>query len=128
MATDNPSRVCNLSLLRRSSLSLPTHTHTHFSLSHSHVPCQVFIFSTRQCYMEYETTTHTHTHTHMLLGNVNDCVTKSAMNMLNTIAPCAAVVSNSELLCVPVCMCVCVLFGCAEQPRTGTHMWVQSAS
>lgn len=45
----------------------------------------------------------------MFLGNVNECVTKKAMKTLNTIRPCATMMSYTAL-CVSVCArgCVCL--------------------
>lgn len=75
----------------------------------------------------------THVHAHMLLGNVNDSVTPSAMT-INTIVPCAALMSNSQLWCVCVCVfvylcmrvCVCSCLCVAQLKDRQAHVGAES--
>lgn len=104
-------------------MQLPQNTHTHFSLSHSHFPCHVLIFSSRQCYMEYETTTHLPTHTldtcfWEMWMNVSQ---KKAMKTLNTIRPCATMMSYTAL-CVHVGVCACTTKG--RQAHVGAESYI----
>lgn len=67
----------------------------------------------------------THTHTrHMFLGNVNECVTKKAMKTLNTIRPCATMMSYTAfvLVCVHVGVCACTTKG--RQAHVGAESYI----